>query len=229
MKIASVSDVHGHIRELEFPPADFLVCAGDLLKNCSWNQREDGWLQLKELVDFNDFLGELKSQGLYKEILVVAGNHDFCFEHHPQKCRNILTNGIMLQDEAVVLGGPSGELIKFYGSPWQPWFYDWAFNFPLHDRGEIAARECWAKIPDDTDILITHAPPREILDECDDGQKVGCIGLKDRVNQLNLKAHYFGHIHHSAGQVMSETTLFVNTAICDESNQPTNPVTIIEF
>lgn len=234
MLIASISDIHGKIKELDLPPADILIFAGDLLRNYSWNRREDGWAQLKELVEFNDYLGELKKQKLYREIIVVAGNHDFCFEHHPHKCREILTNAIMLQDEAVNLGGPDGEIIKIYGSPWQPWFGGWAFNFPNqqdnHIRGRFAAEECWAKIPDDTEILITHGPPFEILDECPNGDRPGCVYLKNRIQQLTkLKAHYFGHIHHSAGQVELDGVKYINTAICDEAYEAINPIPIIEI
>ncbi|MCK4490026.1 MAG: hypothetical protein KAU23_07180 [Anaerolineales bacterium] len=44
---------------------------------------------------------------------------------------------------------------KFYGSPWQPWFYDWAFN--LQRGPEIRSK--WELIPEGIDILITHGPP----------------------------------------------------------------------
>ncbi len=45
--------------------------------------------------------------------------------------------------------------IKIWGSPWQPWFYDWGFNL---ERGEKCL-EKWNLIPKDTDILLTHGPP----------------------------------------------------------------------
>ena len=36
-------------------------------------------------------------------------------------------------------------------------FHDWAFNLP---RGGKELREKWDMIPDDTQILVTHGPPK---------------------------------------------------------------------
>lgn len=52
----------------------------------------------------------------------------------------------------------------------------------------------------DTDVLITHRPPKSIGDEADMGfgsQNVGCIDLLYRIDQLKLKAHIFAP--HSLG------------------------------
>jgi hypothetical protein len=43
---------------------------------------------------------------------------------------------------------------KFYGSPYTPAFCEWAFQL-----NETDAIEKWKKIPEDTEILITHGPP----------------------------------------------------------------------
>jgi len=57
------------------------------------------------------------------KIVAIAGNHDFCFEDYRSDCEDELTNRGYLQDQEVTIDG-----LRFYGSPWQPWFYDWAFN-----------------------------------------------------------------------------------------------------
>jgi len=81
----------------------------------------------------------------FKHKIFIAGNHDFGFETHTEIAEEFKEKGIIyLFDNEVVIDG-----VKFYGSPWQPEFYDWAFNLP---RGEKLA-EKWSKIPDDTDIL----------------------------------------------------------------------------
>jgi hypothetical protein len=71
-------------------------------------------------------------------------------------------------DSSVVIEG-----IRFYGSPWTPYFYGWGFN--AYRGGEIAA--IWRRIPTDTDVLITHGPPIGIGDACFDGQRAGCVDL----------------------------------------------------
>lgn len=234
--IACASDIHGMWDQIEYPKADFLVFAGDILKNYSYDRDQDAIDQVGELTKLNNHLFWLKDEGIYKEVIIVAGNHDFAFERLPKLARKQLSDVIYLQDEAITLGGSDGELIKFYGSPWQPWFYNWAFNFPNHKtmdyermaHAALCTRMCWALIPDDTDVLITHGPPRDILDMCYDGTHPGCEHLKERLIKLpKLKAHIFGHIHFSYGQKKISRTQFVNAAVCGENYRPNNPIQVI--
>jgi hypothetical protein len=88
----------------------------------------------------------------YKHKIFIAGNHDWGFQTHPEDVSDILKwypNITYLQDSSVEIEG-----IKIYGSPWQPEFFQWAFN--LQRGPEI--QEKWDMIPLDTDILITHGP-----------------------------------------------------------------------
>jgi len=87
--------------------------------------------------------------------------------------------------------------VKFWGSPWQPEFFNWAFNLP---RGRRLA-EIWALIPDDTEVLITHTPPYGILDRVDSGEHVGCEDLRRALQRVKPKVHVFGHIHEDRGVV----------------------------
>ncbi|PJR03049.1 metallophosphoesterase, partial [Avrilella dinanensis] len=64
------------------------------------------------------------------------------------------------------------------------------------------------KLPEKTDFLLTHAPPKDILDN-----GFGCTILKKFVNKLKPSYHLFGHIHETAGQTISESkTIFMNTS-----------------
>ncbi len=143
LKLVLLSDTHAAHRNIQIPDGDILIHAGDLLL----------FSKDKILEDFNDFLGTLPHR--YK--IVIAGNHDSCFQTAPEASRARLTNAIYLQDEEVTLEG-----IKFYGSPWQPWFGNMAFNLP---RG-AALRQKWELIPPDVDVLITHTPPFLRIDKC---------------------------------------------------------------
>ena len=100
--------------------------------------------------------------------------------------RSWITNAHYLCDESLTLDG-----VKFYGSPWQPRFFDWAFN---KDRG-APLKAIWDKIPLDTDVLITHGPPHGILDLTFDKIKAGCEELLLAVQRIKPKVHVFGHIH----------------------------------
>jgi len=87
------------------------------------------------------------------------------------------------------------EGVRFWGSPWQPWFFDWAFNL---ERGE-EIRAKWELIPDDTEVLITHGPPQGHGDMTSRGEGAGCADLLARIRQVKPRYHLFGHIHEGYG------------------------------
>jgi len=114
--------------------------------------------------------------------------------------------------------------VKFWGSPWQPRFNNWAFNL---DRGE-PLREKWALIPKDLDVLVTHGPPLGILDLNGEGRPVGDADLADRVLAVRPLVHAFGHIHERGGRVISRVgTIFANAPILDGMYAVTNECIVI--
>jgi len=99
------------------------------------------------------------------------------------------------------------------------------------DRGQ-AIHDRWKQIPDDTDVLITHGPPKNIGDEASMGfkcQNVGCVDLLHRIEQLRLKAHIFGHIHEGYGEYALGRTRLVNASTCTVRYEPTNPPIILDI
>jgi predicted phosphohydrolase len=124
------------------PGGDILLHAGDATLSGRFDK----------LAEFNRWLGRLP----HPLKLFCAGNHDLLFEDAPALGRGMLTNATYLQDELIEVMG-----LRIYASPWQPRFYDWAFNL---DRGEPLRRK-WAMIPDSLDVLVTHGPPYGILDQ----------------------------------------------------------------
>lgn len=210
LKIVCISDTHNKLGNVDIPEGDVLVIAGDITGRGS-------------IAELHMFLSDLNKKGrLWKDIVLVAGNHDFCFEDSRLAKTIVSDAGILyLEDQDAVVQG-----VKFYGSPWQPRFFDWAFNA---DRGAPLAR-IWAKIPDDTQVLITHGPPHGVLDIVPSGgASVGCEALQNRLNQLaSLKLHVFGHIHHSYGTLLRAGVTFVNASICTEQYQPKNkPIVVV--
>ena len=189
-RIVCISDTHGQHKKLKLPEGDILIHAGDI---CA------GRGSRNEVEKFNEWLGELN----YSHIICIAGNHDFPLVHYHEEAHEIMSNCIYLKDEEVVIDG-----IKFYGSPWQPWFHSWAFNL---QRGPEIAKK-WAMIPDDTDILITHGPPYGYGDETMWSGHVGCRDLLDRINIVKPKVNIFGHIHEGYGVYNSDNTTFINAS-----------------
>jgi len=198
MKIAALSDTHGFHDKIDIPPADILIFAGDISLHGT----------LDEILQFDFFLSQLDHT--YK--IVVAGNHDLLFQNEHQAAAASLKNGIYLQDKAIEIEG-----IKIYGSPWQPWFCDMAFNLP---RGEEIKKK-WDLIPCDTDILITHSPPFGIMDYVRK-QNQGCEELLKTIHRVSPKYHFFGHIHEGYGRWATDQTIFANTSICNVHFQPVN-------
>jgi Icc-related predicted phosphoesterase len=136
-----------------------------------------------------------------------------------------------LEDSSFTIETPEfSRPIKFYGSPWQPWFYDWAFNLP---RLGTELQEKWNRIPEDTDVLITHTPPNGYGDLVNNWKQpnthVGCECLISRVGEINPLVNIFGHIHEGYGVQYGGKTLFVNAAICTAGYEPTNKPIVIDL
>eukprot|EP00968_Pinguiococcus_pyrenoidosus_P016988 scaffold1655_cov247-Pinguiococcus_pyrenoidosus.AAC.20 len=105
------------------------------------------------------------------------------------------------------------EGYHIYGSPWSPVFHDWAFNLR---RGAECA-EAWEKIPQQTDVLITHGPPLGIGDHCRSHLRAGCVDLlREVLGRVKPLVHMFGHIHEDPGifECCSSQTRFVNASTC---------------
>lgn len=207
MRCIAISDTHNRAEAVAIPDGDVLLHAGDLTMKGGWD----------ELTRAARWLGSLRER--FRAVIAIPGNHDFGAESEPDETRGLFeSRGIVwLVDEPATVDG-----VTFYGSPWQPWFLDWAFNFPRYDDG-TAARETWSRIPDDTQVLITHGPPRGILDRTEPrGEHVGCPYLRETIRERPaIRAHVFGHIHEGYGEQRDGETLFVNASMCDLRYAPT--------
>jgi Icc-related predicted phosphoesterase len=214
MKVTCISDTHSlHSINVSdnLTGGDLLIHAGDVSNRGTES----------DIIDFCEWFNSIDS---YQYKVFIAGNHDFLFEVDKDRIKSILKrydNIIYLLDEEVTING-----FKIYGSPWQPRFYNWAFNV---DRGSLMPY--WDKIPEDTDILITHGPPKGKFDLTQyTGEQVGCEELAARLTQLkNLKLHVFGHIHEGYGvEYNEEGPIFANASICTLRYIPSNlPIDII--
>jgi Icc-related predicted phosphoesterase len=214
MQLVAISDTHNRAEQVVIPDGDVLVHAGDLTMKGSRAEMERA----------ARWLGSLRER--FQAVVAIPGNHDFGAQSDPGGTRALFEGyGITwLVDEAAVVVG-----VTFYGSPWQPWFLDWAFNFPRHDEG-AAARAAWAKIPTDVDVLVTHGPPRGILDQTavPDAEHVGCPYLLAAIRERRVGAHVFGHIHEAYGEKRHGETLFVNASTCNLQYAAVQPPIVFE-
>jgi predicted phosphodiesterase len=209
MRLVFASDTHNRHQRLAVPDGDVFIHCGDFTMNGD----------LASVQSFGAWVRALP----HRNKIVIAGNRDLSFQDAPKIAQRTLRGGedglIYLEDSGIVIDG-----IAIWGSPWQPWFYDWAFN--LQRGPEIAAK--WQLIPEQTNVIVTHGPPIGILDFVH-GDHVGCADLLNRIEELRPRVHAFGHIHEGAGTEERNGTTFVNASICDGSYEPTNPVRVVDI
>jgi Icc-related predicted phosphoesterase len=192
MKIWHISDTHSKHSQLKVPDnIDLVIFSGD----CS-NPREPV-LNEKEVRDFLTWFHRLP----IKNKIFCAGNHDTSIY------KGLISREEIEQHGVVYLNHESTEVLglKIFGSPYTPSFGNgWAYNV-RRDR----LHEYWKVIPDDTDIIVTHGPPKGILDlatkyygKQEEGRYYGEImeycgdlALLKRIYQINPLLNCFGHIH----------------------------------
>jgi Icc-related predicted phosphoesterase len=208
------------------PGGDLLIHSGDIssLGRKSEVERFVKW--------FNDIDN-------YTNKVFIAGNHDMtfdreqllrdklayfegkteydteCAEGKPDWLKELLgihlrPNVSYLENSDVTIDG-----IKIWGSPVTPSFgYGWAFN---KDRGHDI-NEVWNTIPMDTDIVITHGPIYGYCDRTDrGGLNVGCEQLYHRLNEVQPRLHFSGHIHEAYGYRNTDWGYAFNGCNCDLS------------
>jgi len=181
MKILHISDTHGTHDQFvvgAMPDADVIVHSGDATNN------RIPALNHNEFLDFVEWYKFLPYQ--YK--IYVAGNHDTFIYNNKKEAEGILEEAgiIYLNKQSCVIGG-----LTFYGDPTTPRYGDWAF---MCKRESIVRH--WDIIPEDTEILITHGPPKYILDINGELDSVGDSALYKRIMRLrHIRACLFGHIH----------------------------------
>jgi len=186
LKIWHISDTHTYHGLLDIPKdIDIVIFSGD----CS-NPRAPEYNE-PEVRAFITWYSSLP----IKHKIFVAGNHDTSIERGYITKDNFTQAGIIhLENESVEIEG-----LKIWGSPYTPTFgMGWAYN---KSRDKIS--RIWDTIPEDTDIVVVHGPPKGILDLSYDRDNVlefcGCNALAKRMRAIQPKLCLFGHIHNTQG------------------------------
>ena len=197
MTILHISDTHNCHKELAMLPE------ADVIVHSGDFTREG---TEEEAYDFMNWLCDLP----YKHKIFIAGNHDTCLfgadniEGFPDDVHYLCGSGIEI------------EGIKFWGVPM---FMD--------DVRSGKLSKYYSQIPDDTDILITHQPPKGMCDLADYGNGLehkGSAALLARIEQLHLRYHFFGHEHDAYEVQKQGNVVFSNASVMDSKynliNQP---------
>ena len=218
IRIVCISDTHTH-KPTFLPEGDVLVHAGDLTN--------DG-----TVADIQDQISWISSLP-YEHKIVIAGNHDSWFDPQARRETDIgkaprWGDVHYLQHSSVQLTFPrqAHRQLNFYGAPQIPQCggEDFAFQYRRSD-------DVWSyTIPLETDVLITHTPPRHHLDL---PAGLGCHYLLKEVWRVRPKVHIFGHVHAGYGreQLLWDDTQRMYEELCsrDAKGVVRNMVTIVRL
>ena len=225
MKLLAISDTHN--RQGEFstvlydlidrhPDIEGIIHAGD------GSNSRDPVMNKFELREFLDWYSTLP----IKHKIFTGGNHDTSLEAGLVKPSDYPDIKFLLHEELIL------ENIKIFGSPYTPEFHNWAYNVPRDKIGKY-----WKSIPLDVDLLITHGPPKYILDNSHK-RHVGDLSLykKFKNREISPKFHVFGHVHNEDGninngkfQLSTLPTTFINASIVDLKHSPVNSPIVFEI
>ncbi|KZF21227.1 Metallo-dependent phosphatase [Xylona heveae TC161] len=184
LRVVCVSDTHCHTRPL--PDGDLLIHSGDLtnIGSVEHIQAQVDWLKTLP----------------HTEKVVIAGNHDSYFDPASRRTedqdKSINWGDIHYLERSSVnltFSTHEGRTLKIYGAPQIPQCggTNFAFQHPRHV-------DTWSdSVPMDTDILVTHAPPKYHLDL---PEGLGCKFLLNEVWRVKPTLHVFGHVHAGHGQ-----------------------------
>lgn len=185
-----ISDTHN--QQLELPSGDLLIHAGDLSKGGTFSeiQAQLNWLNLQEHP--------------YK--VIIGGNHDRILDpsfhgRHPRLLPEEPALGdlnwgslIYLENSSCTLEFSNGRSLNIYGSPYVPSCGSWAFTYPPDN-------DIWHNaIPSDTDIVVTHGPPKWHLDATLRGEHIGCPHLLRELKRVRPQLVVCGHVHEAHGE-----------------------------
>ena len=161
----------------------------------------------REAIDFMNWFCDLP----YNHKIFICGNHDECL--YGADIGGLDDNVYYLCNSGIEIEG-----VKFYGVP-----------MFLSDCVTDRQSRNYARIPDDTNVLITHSPAPGMLD-FDDGINYGSDELLSRVISLpDLKAHLFGHIHARHGVEKHGGVIYSNGAIMTADYNTVNDPIVIEL
>ena len=232
IKVSAISDLHGNLLDPSaFDEGDVLCICGDIVPLDLQRDmvKSIAWFCMK-FVPWTDKLP-------FKKILVIFGNHDFFAEELGPKHYNnandvlsmLLPGSIKGEHKIQILMDSSYKYMgfTFYGTSWCPDLSNWAF----YGDSEKLKKE-YSKIPTNTDVLLTHCPPRfgnagVVLQQGWNWMSnFGCQELAEEVGIKRPSWVLCGHVHsgdHHPWEIDEGSTKIVNVSLLDENYKKNYP------
>ena len=209
-RLLILSDTHGE----DFGPEEKTLQRADVALHCG--DLTDG----SKLEEFRTALNMLKSIDAPLK-LAIAGNHDFSMDASafkekvadavppldpalvskeygvPGQVKQMFEDakdaGIVLLEEGThCFTLENGALLTVYASPYTPALGAWGFQYHPNKGHDFA-------IGQGVDIVITHGPPKGIMDYTYGRERAGCPDLFAAIARVKPRVHCFGHIHEGWG------------------------------
>ncbi|GJN66748.1 metallophosphoesterase domain-containingprotein [Purpureocillium lilacinum] len=181
IRVVCISDTHDQV--VSVPAGDILIHAGDLTNDGSASaiQKQLDWLKAQP----------------HRVKVVIAGNHDSFFDPEARSDEDVRAGAALNLDGLVYLQGEltvqeiKGRSISIFGAP--DIIECGPKNFAFQYKPE--SHPWLSKVPLQTDILVTHGPPKYHRD-----LDLGCPHLLREVWRVRPRLHVFGHIHCAYGK-----------------------------
>lgn len=205
MKLTIISDTHTKHKQLD----EYLTEEADVIIHCG------DFTSMGYDHEIGNFMRWFSNLNQFKHKIFIAGNHDLSFEEDFDYIKKFIPlNVIYLENREVVI-----DDVKFYGTPIQKEFCNWAFNTKYDDL-----KKYYEMIPDDVDVLITHTPPLGILDTVINNVIPQGTPILDEeiLNRIKPKINCFGHIHESYGVKTINNINFINASVLNHRYMFTN-------
>ena len=164
-RILAFSDTHGMHRDLNIPSNTDILICAG---DAISNFSEE------DLKDFLNWYSKIPAR-LH---IFVPGNHEILFDYYPEKLKLLFPDNIVCLYDS----GMEYEGISFY-------------SISCRTLRSNLYLDTQSPVPAYTDILITHFPPKSMLDEDDGNER-----LKDWVEKSRPAYHLFGYVHSQGGK-----------------------------
>jgi predicted phosphohydrolase len=181
VRVVCISDTHD--QTVRVPPGDILIHAGDLT--------DSGTAE-----DVQKQLDWLKGQP-HQVKIVIAGNHDSYFDQSSRVEADVKSGakvnleGLIYLESALTVQKVKGRHISIFGVPDIPKCGPKSFAFQYAEENQP-----WlSKVPPQTDILVTHCPPKHHRD-----LDLGDVNLLRELWRVKPRLHVFGHVHWGHGK-----------------------------
>lgn len=219
LRVVAMSDTHGFHRSVDVPSGDMLVHSGDVTH---WEDRQ-------ALEDFCRWFADQPHRFKF----LISGNHE-----RAENLREGLKQAVAQKATQDPAGNAPIFLDRRKNARRAEGLRIWGWPFSWQEQAP-------SEIPEGLDILITHVPPKGVLDlSVRDGSHAGNPTLTQALARLEKppRLHIFGHIHEGHGAAVwswpsqakaekAQSTLCINAALANDGSarQASKPCVVVDF